>query len=76
MSDALISLAATTFAFMLGDMVGAPYVELHDVMDPNQAIDEATQQVATALGVATLQGEPYFALLEEIIRNYENRYVL
>lgn len=76
MSNVLINQAAHRFAIAVDDMIGAPIVELHDVMDPNPLLDAAARETAEELQVTLVdRGEPWYALLTRIADRYEEVYV-
>ena len=74
--DILTHQAVCTFADSLGDMVGAPFVDLHDVMDPNQLVDEALASAASQLGVRLLSGDSWLASCNAVADLYEKFWVL
>jgi hypothetical protein len=76
MNDALITLAAATFDKMLGEFSGAPFVELHDVMDPNQLLDDCVRGASAILGVTPMTGDAWLALVNAVADEYETRHAV
>lgn len=77
MRDALIALSANAFANAVGEQfIGAPVVELYDVMNPDEIVERVIRDQAAHLSITVIdRGEPWWNLCTEVLEQYEAQHV-
>ena len=76
--DALITLSADAFAEAVGDQfVGAPVLELDDVLDPYELVQRVIREQAERLSLTVFdRGRPWVDLCMAVLTQYEDTHAL
>ena len=76
--DALITLSADAFADAVGELfVGAPVVELADVLDPYELVQRVIREQAEHLSLTVFdRGRPWVDLCMAVLTQYEDTHAL